>query len=70
MKDLLIFGSLIVAVVAVLFVNITTLGVFLIGVACWLCINARMYQADSHQKELLEWLKWMKQSNHVTHKED
>lgn len=53
MKGLMIFASLIAVIVAVLFVSQATLGVFLIGVACWFSINARLYQADEHQKALI-----------------
>jgi hypothetical protein len=53
MKGLMILCSLVAVLSAVLFVSQATMGVFLVGCACWLAINARLYQADEHQKDLL-----------------
>lgn len=68
MKGLLVLVSLLVAAAGVVFVTPATVGVFLIGVACWLCINARLYQADAQHKEMTAYLKWMGQSNIASHK--
>jgi hypothetical protein len=54
MRSLLIVLAFILLLVSVLFINEATLGVGLIGAACFLGILARLVQAAEHQAQLLD----------------
>jgi hypothetical protein len=61
MRSLLIVLAFILLLVSVLFINEATLGVGLIGAACFLGIIVRILQAAEHHAQLLDALAKMQE---------